>query len=424
MAKYHINPKTGNPNICRADVSCPFGDMEADHYGTKGEALKAYEKTHPGSFKGSAKKPGALGHGDKLTTKEEYTNAPVGTVIQFSNGLRFVKSGNGNWETSSNGGMILDNGEISTYAEENILDKFSKVQTEEGEQIPISVSGVKVSLLQNSAYEGGLQARKYFLLFNHRNPEQLKAASGKVKDQEIVDALTEANARNAELAEAKESVEKSEANVANSKTEAQRAGYEKVLATKREKLAAAQKASDEVEARVGKHMKKYAKQLVVHRRSLDSLERLANGGVKGRPPGVEERIAKLEKHTKENRSIAPVAAKVNSGGAAGVLAGAQEFGNPIHIESASRFVAAEGELARQNREVDRLQQANASIQSRTAKDATQKELKLAQEAQQVAREKFNDAQKYIQLFLDDVRDRGDQERDIARELRALKILSR
>jgi len=424
MAKYHINPKTGNPNICRAETSCPFGDLQADHYPTKKAALAAYEKSHEGSFKTRPVQAGALVHGDKLTSAEDYANAPIGTVVQFSNGLRFVKGGDGNWETSQSGGLIFDNKEISEYPAENLLDKFSKVQTEAGEQTPTNSAGVRASLLKNSSYEEGLQARKYFILFNHRNPEQLKAASGKVKDQELVDDLIAANAAAKEVALAQAAVDKGEANVENSQTDAQRAGYEKVLKTKRDKLESAKAAAASVEDKIGKHMKGYAKQLVVHRRSLDSLERLANNGVKSRPPGIDSRIAKLESFVKETRSISTVAEKVNRGGAAGILAGAREYGNPIHVKSATELLNAEQELRVHNEDVARLHQAYGSIQSRTTKDAIQKELEVAQAKQDEAKINFTAAQNKVQLFLDDVRDRSDQERDVARELRALKIISR
>ena len=45
MARYHINPKTGNVNVCRAKKSCPFGDMALDHYSTPDLARRAYEIT-------------------------------------------------------------------------------------------------------------------------------------------------------------------------------------------------------------------------------------------------------------------------------------------------------------------------------------------------------------------------------------------
>ena len=42
MARYHISPKTGNPGVCRAVQSCPFGG-DADHYSTPAEARQAFE---------------------------------------------------------------------------------------------------------------------------------------------------------------------------------------------------------------------------------------------------------------------------------------------------------------------------------------------------------------------------------------------
>ena len=48
MAKYHINPETGNPNICRAKTPerCIYSteDTVAEHFDSKDEARSAYEK--------------------------------------------------------------------------------------------------------------------------------------------------------------------------------------------------------------------------------------------------------------------------------------------------------------------------------------------------------------------------------------------
>jgi hypothetical protein len=41
--KYHINSK-GEPGICRAKNSCPFGDMETEHYSSVDEARGVYEQ--------------------------------------------------------------------------------------------------------------------------------------------------------------------------------------------------------------------------------------------------------------------------------------------------------------------------------------------------------------------------------------------
>lgn len=43
MDKFHINPKTGNAGICKAEKGqCPFGRDE-DHFDTRGEARKSWE---------------------------------------------------------------------------------------------------------------------------------------------------------------------------------------------------------------------------------------------------------------------------------------------------------------------------------------------------------------------------------------------
>lgn len=42
MAKYHVNSK-GEPGVCKANVSCPYGDLKKDHFPSKDAAREAYE---------------------------------------------------------------------------------------------------------------------------------------------------------------------------------------------------------------------------------------------------------------------------------------------------------------------------------------------------------------------------------------------
>lgn len=42
--KYHINPRTGNPGICRATIQCRFGGASS-HFTSKEEARADYEET-------------------------------------------------------------------------------------------------------------------------------------------------------------------------------------------------------------------------------------------------------------------------------------------------------------------------------------------------------------------------------------------
>lgn len=48
MAKFHINPKTGEPGRCSAVHRCPFGG-ESEHYGSESEARQAYEAIQSGA---------------------------------------------------------------------------------------------------------------------------------------------------------------------------------------------------------------------------------------------------------------------------------------------------------------------------------------------------------------------------------------
>lgn len=63
MAKYHINPATGNPGVCRADPSkpnargCDFDLGESDHYGSAEEARTAYEASMENEATPAAAKP-------------------------------------------------------------------------------------------------------------------------------------------------------------------------------------------------------------------------------------------------------------------------------------------------------------------------------------------------------------------------------
>jgi hypothetical protein len=42
--RYHINPETGDPGLCRAKQQCRFGDFES-HYATADEARLEFEKS-------------------------------------------------------------------------------------------------------------------------------------------------------------------------------------------------------------------------------------------------------------------------------------------------------------------------------------------------------------------------------------------
>jgi len=48
MTRYHLNPETGEPGICQARKSCPFGLPIEDHYSSKDLAQKDFERVMTG----------------------------------------------------------------------------------------------------------------------------------------------------------------------------------------------------------------------------------------------------------------------------------------------------------------------------------------------------------------------------------------
>lgn len=55
--RYHINPVTGEPGKCRAKLTCPFGDLEAEHYPTLTAAREAFEAANREAALASLRQP-------------------------------------------------------------------------------------------------------------------------------------------------------------------------------------------------------------------------------------------------------------------------------------------------------------------------------------------------------------------------------
>lgn len=49
MTKFHLNDK-GEPGVCKAVKSCPFGDLTRDHYDSVSEARESFENRFGNSF--------------------------------------------------------------------------------------------------------------------------------------------------------------------------------------------------------------------------------------------------------------------------------------------------------------------------------------------------------------------------------------
>ena len=427
--KYHFNTKTGNPNICRAEKNCPFGGPEV-HFATKDEARKGYEVGQSGSFEKPKKQERTANDPNQLWTEEDdYSGAKVGTLVEFRDRTRFVKTGDDTWETSAHGGFALDSEAMAAYPAQKGITPGSRIVKEEAaeqvEQKPVAPAQrpkgtIKATTLQNAAYEAGTEARRNFLLINHRDPEQLAAAAGKIKDQALVADIQRFNKLKNREQEIQKSLRKATENARNAKTQAQHDGYRRVMDAKAAELAALAAQVQKADEAIAAHGKRYAGQLVIHRRSLDSIERLANQGVKASPPKVKDRIYKLSKMQKEIPSVKELRAKLEGGRPNLVVAAAKEFGNPLYIKRAERFAAASDALNKLNTEAAALQRAHNSVTSPAVKATVEAEMLALQQRQGAVVSEFEKASEGLKLFSDDLKARFDQEQDIARELNALR----
>lgn len=87
MAKYHVNPETGEPGECKAEIKCRFGSPE-EHYTSPEAARKAFEENQPlFPLKKLEETPAqildrasTLVPGESLR-KELYAELPVGTIL-------------------------------------------------------------------------------------------------------------------------------------------------------------------------------------------------------------------------------------------------------------------------------------------------------------------------------------------------------
>jgi hypothetical protein len=76
--KYHINPATGNPGVCKAKHQCRFGDLETDHYSSKEDARAAFEKQGKDYFNALTKGDlAAQQHSEIEKAKKEFHNSKI-----------------------------------------------------------------------------------------------------------------------------------------------------------------------------------------------------------------------------------------------------------------------------------------------------------------------------------------------------------
>lgn len=103
MAKYHVNPETGEAGQCRARKNCPFGDLEADHYTSPEAAREAYEMKQE-SFSAPS-------------SREEAVVVPdsIGGLVASA-----IRLGAGKYRLTSHSGEV---GELFTYPGRSKLEE-------------------------------------------------------------------------------------------------------------------------------------------------------------------------------------------------------------------------------------------------------------------------------------------------------------
>lgn len=97
--KFHINPETGNVNICRATKACRFGDSSV-HYSSREEAQLSYEDSQSAALFGEAPDPASmLNRNGYLKQKYAKLAAPrgiscpkCGRATSTKNGHRLISS--------------------------------------------------------------------------------------------------------------------------------------------------------------------------------------------------------------------------------------------------------------------------------------------------------------------------------------------
>jgi len=123
MARYHINPETGNPGICRTTPDrCRFRDTSPEHYDTKEEARTAYEASQDALAQGgSSLETGKLGE-DGFLAEDEVDRIRI-------HGMSCPECGSSlgarNLFAEEDGGSVCDQGHVA------FIDELSVTMTPE-----------------------------------------------------------------------------------------------------------------------------------------------------------------------------------------------------------------------------------------------------------------------------------------------------
>jgi len=434
QVKYHYNAKTGKTGVCHAETieSCRVAPGRP-HFASEKEAHRDFELQQSGSFTHPLK---ADSNGvSKLWDDDvDFRQEKIGTVVEFSDGTRFVKTALWDWETSANGGYVVDTMNMKDYASDHGIAPGVRVIHEEGsasaakpeitqDYAESDKDRVKLSTVQNASYEESMSARKYFLLLNHRDPDQLQAAKGTVKDQELVEDLLRFNELEAKVNEHRGRLARSRELMESSKSEAQREGYARE-ARRQEELAEGVKAElDLVQKAIDSHVKYYKGRIAIHRNALAKLERLAEKGIHAEIPGSAKRLAKLSEQLRKP-SVTPLLSAVESHDPAVLIKAARAYGREHYVSKMQEFAQVTQEVSTHAGEITELRlQSNRSDLDDETRAIMREKLEREEEAHRTLQRRLSDSRAHVKLFEDDLRERQAQEQEVAREFYALAKLT-
>lgn len=111
MAKYHVNPKTNRPNICRArsESTCPLKVQGAEHFDNKADAQKHAETllSEKNNIMKSASKNSA-NNGNSVNNVNNENTVDFEVDKEFSNAQDFIDSKNFDYIAESVAGIKVD----------------------------------------------------------------------------------------------------------------------------------------------------------------------------------------------------------------------------------------------------------------------------------------------------------------------------
>lgn len=287
--------------------------------------------------------------------------------------------------------------------------------------IPSQAKPVSTSLLQNSSFEVGYGARAYFRLLNHQDYTQAKALHGKVKDQNVIDAVKDIHRAESQVTTLEEQREKTLKRLDSAKTVNQKEGYKKAVTDIEVKLTKALSDYDDAKVVVDKLKAKYAKELAIHNNSLKALERLANSKKPiDRPVGIEGRIENLKETLTNVKPIQPISKIMDDGQDSNKIAAAAEaYGVPHYAESARRLRDAIHEEEELLKKRVNLEELEAQATTPRLKKAVEEDLAAIDKSIHHLQPTIKAEEPRVALFKDEIRDRQLHENAIRRELNAL-----